>query len=242
MTPRFSDSKDVAKHYEKYPYPSYPLYALGMWSELSRVDLKSWGVENSQPKLWIAGCGTIAPLMFGRRNPSAQILATDLSKRSLRMAKMRCRLFGIHNVDFLQHDLTQSDFRECFDAIDSYGVIHHTPNPKISLCKLAEALKPGGILRLMLYSKKTRRELEILRAEWKDNSSPLRKIKQSIPKEIFHKYSELKSRSGFADAVLHPLAFTFSEEEVEFLLEEVPALARIKANHSGNHILFLQKS
>ena len=72
-------SKDVAQHYEKYPYPTYPLHAFGRWRDLSRVDLRSWGVNTPHPKLWISGCGTISPLMFGRRNPSAEILASDLS-------------------------------------------------------------------------------------------------------------------------------------------------------------------
>lgn len=234
-------SKDVAQHYEKYPYPTYPLHAFGRWRDLSRVDLRSWGVNTPHPKLWISGCGTISPLMFGRRNPSAEILASDLSSRSLRIAKIRCRLFGIHNVRFLQQDLTESTFKECFDAIDSYGVIHHTSDPTLSLQKLAEALKPQGVLRLMLYARDVRAELEDLRGRWGKSGLSIKQIRAQIPKELFSRYRELQSRSGFADAILHPLVYTFSENGLGDLIRQVPSLKEFKRSSEGNHVLFLRK-
>ena len=113
----------VANHYEKFPYPYYPLYGLGAWSQLESVDLKSWGLHSAPKDLWIAGCGTIAPLMFGRRNPNVKIIATDLSSKTIRLSKKRLKLYGIRNVSFLQQDLLQAGFEENFDAVDAYGVI-----------------------------------------------------------------------------------------------------------------------
>jgi len=61
--------------------------------------------------------------------------------------------------------LAQADIRrlpykkEIYDCVICLGVVQHTPNPKESICKLYEMLKPGGILVFDHYLFKLRNVL-----------------------------------------------------------------------------------
>lgn len=236
-----SSVDEVKGHYETYPYPSYPLFVQGRWSDLARVDLKKWGVHSRSPTLWIAGCGTIAPLMFGRRNPSAQILATDLSQKSLRISRQRCFIYGIHNIEFMQEDLLTSTRENKFDAIDAYGVIHHTPEPARALEVLVQGLKPGGILRLMVYSADARASYERKRKEYLSKGLKLPEIETDLSKETEAKDFELSTKSGRADAFLHPLVHTYREEELRTLISKVSNVEIVSLENRWNFIVFLRR-
>jgi len=238
-----SKHQEVADHYEKFPYPDYPLYAYGSWKELSSVDISTWGLSRPAKDLWICGSGTIAPLMFARRNPKLRILATDLSEATLRIAKRRLWIYGFHQVRCVRADLFASTYRESFDAIDAYGVIHHTTDPKHALKILGEALRPGGVLRMMIYSKQARKQIEDLRAEVKEHRiSEFGELKMFLKTKNIPLKGDLSGRSGLADALLHPLVHVFDEESVDKLLSHSQGIKLQSLKSSGNHILFLKKS
>lgn len=232
----------VAEHYEKYPYPSYPWYGVGGWKQLETLNVNQWGLRRPAKDLWIVGCGAMAPLMFGRRNPQLKILATDLSKSTLAICQQRLRLFGIHNVFLQQHDLLQSGFGREFDAIDAYGVIHHTVSPEKSLSTLASALKPGGILRLMVYSEKARAEIESLRYEIvEEKIKDLDKIEARLKSKKVPRRGDLKSRVGVADALLNPIVHTFNENSLSRLLGGEESLDVVRIDDRSNYVAFLKK-
>lgn len=233
---------EVEEHYEKYPYPSYPWFAMGSWRHLEQVDLRTWGVKSKSPKLWMAGCGSIAPLMFARRNPRAKILATDLSKKSLNQARLRCWLFGQHQVEFKKENLIEAAYESQFDAIDAFGVIHHTPDPKAALEVFEKALKPNGVLRLMLYSKKAREEIESLRQDFLEKNYSIDEVGTKIPENLRDKFYDLRSKEGIADALLHPLVHLYDEESLNALLKTCPNLLPQRVSSAGNFLVFLSKS
>lgn len=234
--------KEVEDHYEKYPYPSYPWYAMGSWRQLQQIDLVEWGVKSKSPKLWLAGCGSISPLMFARRNPRAKILATDLSKKSLNQAKLRSWLFGQHQIEFKKENLLEANYESQFDAIDAFGVIHHTPEPEAALAIFEKALKPNGILRLMLYSKKAREELERLRHKFLEQKYSVDDIRAKISTDLKEKFYDLRSKEGIADALLHPLVHLYDEESLNALLKTCPNLLPQRVSSAGNFLVFLSKS
>ena len=72
---------------------------------------------------------------------------------ALRDEGLRC------DVKFVQGsllDLASLEVGE-FDVIDCTGVLHHLPDPVAGLASLAQALKPGGALSLMVYAAHGRR-------------------------------------------------------------------------------------
>jgi 2-polyprenyl-3-methyl-5-hydroxy-6-metoxy-1,4-benzoquinol methylase len=46
-----------------------------------------------------------------------------------------------------------SDLNEQFDAIWCSGVLHHLPDPERGRAALAAVLRPGGVMKIMGYSR-----------------------------------------------------------------------------------------
>lgn len=235
-------SRAVQQHYDNYPYPDYPWFLSGSWAQLGQVDCSNWGLKREVQDIWIAGCGTISALMFGRRNFRSRILATDLSRRSLRKLRWRLALFGVRNVHCLVEDLLETNYQEDFDVVDAYGVLHHLEEPKLGLAKLQQALRPGGIMRLMLYSEEQRQFIEDLRSQVRSKDlQTSAELKTFLQEKGVRLRGDLSSKSGRADALLHPQTKIFSQTDLDELLSEFPRLQRVHQDSSGNHIVFLLK-
>ncbi len=169
----------VKDHYERFPYPDYPLWFAGRRSELKKIRFKAphlskgWEPEH----IWLVGCGALSPLLFARAYPRSHIRASDLSAANLTIAQVRSLLFGYPSVDFRQEDFMEAarsiDLQEKFDLIDAYGVIHHTENPEQSLSVLKGCLRSGGLMRVMVYSSDDRIRLEELRRDFKQKEPVL---------------------------------------------------------------------
>lgn len=232
----------VRQHYDQYPYPYYPWYARARWHQLESVDFKSWKISRGVRDAWIAGCGSISPLMFGRRNPSVRIVASDLSEKSLKILAWRQLLYGIHNVLRRQENLLESDYHEAFDAIDCFGVLHHLPDPSQGLRILAKALRPQGVLRLMLYDREKRKDLEKWRQELIEKSiSDLAEVDRFLKERGIERTGDLSSQVGMADALLHPLVWTYDRAELDRLLKSVPELRVRDIRDQSNFVIFCEK-
>src|SRR6185369_7704756 len=105
-------SDPVQTHYQKYPYPHYPLLASVRRCDTYALNLVAlWARFNgalppqTARRILVAGCGSFSPYPFALSNPEADITALDLSGRSLKRARLHCLLHGIHNVTFRCGDL-----------------------------------------------------------------------------------------------------------------------------------------
>jgi SAM-dependent methyltransferase/uncharacterized protein YbaR (Trm112 family) len=68
-------------------------------------------------------------------------------------------------VHYVQGDLLQPPFRaSSFDYVWSFGVLHHTRNPKLAFHGCAEMLRPHGRLFVWLYDKAPKRRAWLIRA------------------------------------------------------------------------------
>ena len=104
-----------------------------------------------------AGCGlgTISQEFI---NCGATVTCIDFSEESLKLAKMRFSVFGLEdkvtafpaNIETIAED--HPEIHEKFDLVWSFGVVHHTPNPSRAIEQLYQLCKPGGTIKLMLYS------------------------------------------------------------------------------------------
>ncbi len=235
-------NSDVARHYERYPYPGYPIYSFGNWNQLSSVDISNWGLHREARDLWICGCGTIAPLMFARRNPQMRIVATDLSRRTIGILRRRLWLYGYHNLHLMVQDLMESAYENSFDAVDAFGVIHHVESPEAALLKLEKSLRPGGVLRLMIYSDVARTNIENLRSEVRDlGLSSLGELKKFLHSKDILRRGDFSNDAGLADSLFHPLVHIFDRKAVDKLLASARNLEIVRSDSRGNHIFFLRK-
>lgn len=228
-------SHQVRHHYERHPYPDYPLlasvrredtYALnlqGIWARFNGTLL-----QQNTGKILCAGCGAFAPYPLSMANPKAQVTALDLSSANLHRARLHCLLHNRRRITFVQGDLLDVTVSPGpFHYIDCFGVLHHLENPADGLRALADRLLPDGILRVMVYGRYARKEAESIRRAARilgisDITALKSLVRRARPGSRFRNYLEssweARSDAGLADLFLHPCVHTYRIDDFLMLL------------------------
>lgn len=154
-------SRAVRAQYEENPYPRWISLPPGPDVDLAEALARRYPERSARSPIeavLVAGGGTgYEPLLAARQNPGAKVLSLDLSRASLACGARMARRLGLGNVRFLQGDLLDVDaLGERFDAILASGVLHHMADPEAGLRALAGVLRPGGVIRIGLYSEYAR--------------------------------------------------------------------------------------
>ncbi len=161
-------SRAVQTQYEESPYPRWTTVG-GNVSLPNAVTAKA-----RSKKILIAGCGTgreaaDAALIF----PAARVDAVDLSRASLAYGIRKAHELKLDNLFFMQADILNLAQRgKTFDLIVSSGVLHHMREPLAGLQALMGVLRPGGILKVALYSTIARTDVAEARAWIQKNGFP----------------------------------------------------------------------
>lgn len=217
----------VRMHYEMHPYPHFGYGASVLASDTYALNMETlWAKRNGElpppggKRILLAGCGSFSPYPTSVANPRADIIALDLSQANLRRARIHSQLHGRRNISYLQGDLlNHATAPGPFSFIDSFGVLHHLEEPLAGLKALERRLAPGGIIRIMVYSRHGRKEEESIRRALRllgvRNLDGLRRLARRARKgSRFATYlstaPEASHASGLADALLHPRVTTFS--------------------------------
>ena len=168
-------SSNVREQYEESPYPRWvnlslnlqpaPLAKVIKEMQLKLHFEKSDGAKN--PDILIAGCGTGQhSITTAARFESSKVLAIDLSLSSLAYAKRKTEELAIKNIEYMQADILDlGKLNKQFDIIESVGVLHHMDNPMKGWKVLTECLKPGGLMKIGLYSELARQNIVKIRDE-----------------------------------------------------------------------------
>lgn len=240
---------DLRRHYERYPYPRYPLlaavnpcatYALNLDTLYARFN----GVLPPQParRILLAGCGSFSPYPTSLANPGVPLTALDLSGANLRRARLHAFLHGRFGITWERGDILDPAAAQGeYGFIDSFGVIHHLAEPLAGLQALERRLAPGGILRIMVYSRGARRGAESIRRALRllgvKDLGGVKELMRRAPRgSRFGSYvreaDELSFDSGIADAFLHPRAQTYRIDELLTLVAGT-ALSPLLFAHRG---------
>ena len=150
-------SLKVREQYEEFPYPR--------WRELPLSAPDNVALNKAGVQILVAGCGTgQEALIVAQACPQATILAIDLSRTSLAYASRQAEVLGIRNVEFRHADILQlGTLNKKFDCITSGGVLHHMQDPVAGWKVLVNLLKPGGVMRIGLYSALARQSISAAR-------------------------------------------------------------------------------
>ena len=160
----------VRDQYERHCYPR-SLGVYGTYPSL-RDSRKRFSDGLSEPEgeravcsILVPGCGSGKhPLSVALANPNDRVLAVDVSRRSVSQAMRLAEERRIQNIDFLHGDLLDlPGTSRTFHHADCVGVLHHLECPIEGWRALYNVLKPGGTLRLGLYSRVARLHLGRLR-------------------------------------------------------------------------------
>lgn len=114
------------------------------------ADFASW----SNAKVLEIGCGVgIDTARFARAG--AQITALDLTEAGVSLANRLLELEQLPGEAIVANAEELPFPDETFDVAYSWGVLHHTPNTAKAVAEARRVLKPGGELRMMLYSRRS---------------------------------------------------------------------------------------
>jgi SAM-dependent methyltransferase len=218
--PAFADplTASVADQYRQWPYPA--------WSRVTPpaprtvadwVESLDFGHQSGLPvaaDLLVAGCGTgREAALWALRFPDARITAIDLSETSLAYARERCRALGLERIDFRQLDIHDvAELGRPFDFIACSGVLHHLPDPEGGWAALTAILKPGGAMRVMLYSKVARLKVQAARHRLTDlldrpvDSGLLREARRRLIEQapaLLSSWTDFYTLPGVHDLLLH---------------------------------------
>ena len=165
----------VREQYEKNPYPRWvnlglPSKAASISKVVNTAKLRLFDndiCEVDAPDILIAGCGTGQhSIGTATRFKNSKVLAIDLSLSSLAYAKRKSQEIGVINIEYMQADILKlKKLDRQFDIIESAGVLHHMDEPTAGWRVLTDCLKPGGLMKIGLYSELARQDIVAMRKE-----------------------------------------------------------------------------
>src|SRR6267378_4403520 len=130
-----------AKFYGDFPYPWPPMVFesvadASLFRQMLAQDVGDWSSEflpGKAMRIWVAGCGTNQAVFTALKFPNATVVGSDLSAPSLELAERSAKNLGLQNLTLRRESLNE--------------------DPAAPLAKLATALRPTGILELMVYNR-----------------------------------------------------------------------------------------
>lgn len=228
-------SLKVKQQYEESPYPRWTRAYIAprkaspdeIFRTMGLSLPKDFSRETKPLQILVAGCGTgQQSIEAAFRYRDAEIFAVDLSLASLAYASRKSQELGIDNVNYLNGDILDIDqIGMYFDIIECSGVLHHMEDPMAGWRSLTDLLKPGGLMRVGLYSEFARQDIVKVRDEiatQKIRSSPsnIRNFRQSLfssaaPHHInLRKFTDFYSLSEFRDLIFHVQEHRFTALQI----------------------------
>ena len=235
-------SSKVRDQYEVSPYPRWvnlrlrlkpaPISKVVEEIKLKLFDDKAKGIQS--PNILIAGCGTGQhSIGTASRFKGSKVLAIDLSLSSLSYAKRKTEELGVQNIDYMQADiLNLGKLGRQFDIVESSGVLHHMDDPVAGWRVLMDCLKPGGLMKIGLYSELARQHIIVMREEiskagfvssdaaMKSFRTTAMKSDQNHHKKILG-FSDFYSLSELKDLLFHVQEHRFTIPQIQYCLSEL---------------------
>src|SRR5688572_21565745 len=158
---RTPEADPVCAFYTAHPYPP-PVANLDRareeWLDANRHRAEHHLLWPGTPyradlDILVAGCGTWQAAKYALCRPQAHVVGTDISTTSLEHTNQLKRKYALTNLDTAHGSIEcVGAMTQRFDLIVCTGVLHHLVDPAAGLQALRSALKPDGVLYLMVYA------------------------------------------------------------------------------------------
>lgn len=230
----------VQSQYEENPYPRWqippaptPIAIPSILQQLPAADTSLLPTESCH--VLIAGCGTgYEPIDLARTDSNANITALDLSSSSLAYAKRMANKLSLNNINFVQGNILDAEkLNQSFDLINSTGVLHHMENPQAGWQVLCNILKPGGVMRISLYSEYARKRIVFAHQRIKDlgltsSTADIKKFRKDIFQQPTNsslgelaQSDDFYSVSGCRDLLFHVQEHRFTLPQLKSVIHEL---------------------
>ncbi len=238
-------SQSVREQYEENPYPRWINAGLSgtaksidkvLSATLPHLDGEEYSSPEA-PEILIAGCGTGQhALTTASRYAKSAVLAVDLSLSSISYAIRKSSELGVSNIEYAQADIMAlGALGRQFDLIESVGVLHHLGDPVAGWRILVDLLRPGGLMKIGLYSELARRDVVACRdliseKRYTTSAEDIRRCRQDIISlsaagdksmdQVFSK-NDFFSTSECRDLLFHVQEHRFTVPQLEEALTEL---------------------
>jgi SAM-dependent methyltransferase len=254
-------SQAVRAMYEANPYPRWLTlrppapHHLGAFIRHWRPELPC---DPEATRLLVAGCGSGQQvLQLALAFPEAEVVAFDLSRRSLGYAARMAERYGAAHVRFAQGDLLAFEADTPFHLVSCSGVLHHLADPLAGWRGLRVVLHPDGIMKVGLYSTLARRGIvaaqrHVVALGHGTDAAGLRRSRHALlvlpeghPARAVFGFVDAYSLSGFRDLVCHVQERSYTVAELQEALAAVrmrflgfqlpaPVMAAFTARHGAS--------
>ncbi len=238
--PRWTKASPVGQpvtidDYLRRRFPLHPLHHVTGQNAAGRNAARQDVVE-----ILIAGCGTGQhSIETAQEFAGAQVLAVDLSLSSLGYAKRKTRELGLNNVEYAQADLLRLPaLGRTFDLIEACGSLQCMADQYAGWRLLLSMVRPGGFMRLGLYSRTARQDINdarrlIAERGYRPCAEDIRRFRQELagPGNDPSIRPATASEDFFSTSACRDLLFHVQEHQA--------TLPEVKAFISENRLEFL---
>lgn len=231
----------VAQQYSRWMYPA-PIFDLPAWLK----DHWQWFDPSHAHRLFwpdqeypvgldilVAGCGTNQAAVIAYTNPTARVVAIDVSEASLGHHRRLQEAYGLGNLELHRLPIEQVvSLHRDFDLIISTGVLHHLQDPQGGMSTLAQCLRAEGVLAVMLYATYGRIGVQMMQSVFaelglgqdQDSVNIVAAAISSLgPAHPVQSYldiaPDLSDDAGLVDTFLHKRERTYTIDECRNLVE-----------------------
>lgn len=185
------------------------------------------------------GCGTGQLGNYLSAMSYSNIIGTDLTINSLKIANDFKKKNNLKGIDFVETDIFKPCFKEkTFDLVICSGVLHHTIDPYLGFQNLIKYVKEDGFIIIGLYNKISRFKNSLI----KYLSFVIGKTSFQLFDPIYRKKDFKSKLSWLKDQYYHPLEkrYNFSNlhnwfesNDIEFI-NSIPSYNKNKPFHDKN--------
>lgn len=200
---------------------------------LRLTDIKPWYKKDSFIKGKIcldAGCGPGRWTCAMQRLLAKKVDSFDVSEQAIK----RCKKINPNAYVF---DILELKPNPVYNFVLSWGVIHHTSNPRQTFSKLVSQLKKGGMLHVMVYDKKNDWFYDGYRGEPTKKRDKWKSLTMEKKLELCKQFAEKKGGNihGWFDALNPEFNWSYTKEEIkDWFVEE--GFSKIKEGDMKSNI------
>ena len=215
----------VSKQYQRWVYPE-PIIDIPawlstnwQWIDPSHSYRVFWPDQDEAPEIdmLVAGCGTNQAAVLAYTNPTARVVAVDVSEPSLDHTGYLKNRYALDNLEIHLLPLEKvASLGRDFNLIVSTGVLHHLADPLAGMQALASCLREDGVIAAMVYARYGRVGVEMMQAVFREmglrqDDASVAVVKDTIaqlpPDHPLQSYlsmaPDLQFDAGLVDTFLH---------------------------------------